>query len=244
MQTRGDNYGIPEMMIVAMARLLHNGEIAFHGVASVLPMLSILLAKRLHAPALVYLNIPGGVDGQPERLPISTVGFQLHQHATSFFPLIDTFDLSARGRLDTAFLSGAQIDKHGNINLSFIGDPQAPRVRLPGGAGSAAILPTARRTILWRTAHNRRTFVEKCDFVTACGHVDRVVTPLCVFRKTQGILTVESIHPYSSLQEVVEQTGFSLAITDEVPLTPAPTAAELEALQILDPDRSREVEFV
>lgn len=239
------NYGIPEIMIVSMARLLHNGETVFHGVASVLPMLAILLAKRLHAPSLVYLNIPGGVDGQPETVPTSTVGFQLQQHAAALFPLIDIFDLSARGRLDTAFLSGAQIDQSGNINLSVIGDFSAPRVRLPGGAGSAVILPTARRTILWRTIHNRRTLVEKCDFVTACGQVDRVVTPLCVFRKRNGKLEIESIHPFSSLQEVQEQTAFPLhGVEGEIPTTPEPTAAELTLLERIDPGRVRDAEFV
>ncbi|RMF92697.1 MAG: CoA-transferase [Nitrospinota bacterium] len=243
MQTGEDNYGIAEIMIVAMARLLRNGETVFHGVASVLPMLAILLARRLHAPSLVYLNIPGGVDGQPDTLPASSVGFQLHRQAAAFFSLTEIFDLSARGRLDTAFLSGAQIDQEGNINLSVIGPFHTPRVRLPGGAGSAVILPTARRTILWRTVHNRRTFVERCQFVTAAGRVDRVVTPLCVFRKRQGRLELESVHPTSSVHEVVEQTGFPLAVPEEVTVTPAPTAEELEILNTLDPRRVRDLEF-
>ena len=63
--------------------------------------------------------------------------------ALSYFNLMEIFDLSARGKLDLAFLGGAQIDEHGDMNLSFIGDPAAPKVRLPGGAGSAHILPTA-----------------------------------------------------------------------------------------------------
>ena len=39
-------------------------------------------------------------------------------------------------------------------------------------------MPTARRTLLWRTKHDPRTFVERVEFVTAVGNVDRVVTPL------------------------------------------------------------------
>ncbi|MCQ3980815.1 MAG: CoA-transferase, partial [Anaerolineae bacterium] len=52
----------PDMMLpIALARLLRDGETVFHGVASPVPMVAILLAKRLHAPNLVYLNITGSI---------------------------------------------------------------------------------------------------------------------------------------------------------------------------------------
>jgi glutaconate CoA-transferase subunit B len=50
-------------MTVAIARLLKDGETVFHGVSSPLPMVAIGLAKNLHAKDLIYVNIPGGVDG-------------------------------------------------------------------------------------------------------------------------------------------------------------------------------------
>ncbi len=68
-----DGVGPRELMVTALARLLRNGETVFHGVASPLPMVAILLARRLQAPDLVYLNITGSVDPRPERLPVSTV---------------------------------------------------------------------------------------------------------------------------------------------------------------------------
>ena len=68
-------------------------------------------------------------------------------------------------------------------------------MRLPGGGGAAMIMATARRVILWRTQHNRRAFVERLDFVTAAGNVDRVVTPLCVFQRRDSRLAVEAIFP-------------------------------------------------
>jgi glutaconate CoA-transferase subunit B len=181
-------------MAIAMSRLLRDGERVMHGVASPLPMVAILLAKSLHAPNLVYLNITGGVDPSPAHLPTSTVDPALLAGVRSLVTLTDVFDMSARGMLDTAFLGGAQIDAHGRINLSVIGSFKRPRVRLPGGAGSGALMPTARRTILWRTRHDPRTFVERLSFVTAAGNVDRVVTPLCVFRRIDGRLQIESIH--------------------------------------------------
>src|SRR5215218_312719 len=209
--------GAREIMVVSMARLLRDGETVFHGVASPLPMVAILLAKALHAPDLVYLNITGSIDPIPETLPISTVDPRLLKGTRSLVTLTDLFDLAARGRLDTAFLSGVQIDANGRINMSVIGDFTRPKVRLPGGAGSAALMPTARRTILWRTKHDPRTFVERLDFVTATGNVDRVVTPLCVFGRRGEYLEVESIHPGVTPEAIRVATGFAVDVGPETP---------------------------
>ncbi|MBX6722450.1 MAG: CoA-transferase [Dactylosporangium sp.] len=228
--------GPREMMAVSLARLLRDGETVFHGVASPLPMIAILLAKALHAPDLVYLNITGSIDPRPERLPVSTVDPSLLRGTRAMVTLTDLFDLAARGRLDTAFLSGVQIDGRGRINMSVIGDFAHPKVRLPGGAGSAALMPRANRTILWRTKHDPRVFVEKLDFVTAEGNVDWVVTPLCVFRREQGWLRVESIHPGVTPDQLRAATGFPIDVDDATPVTSPPTEAELEALARIDPD--------
>jgi glutaconate CoA-transferase subunit B len=223
------------MMVVSLARLLRDGETVFHGVASPLPMVAILVAKRLHAPNLVYLNITGSIDPRPDRLPVSTVDPLLLRGTRSLVTLTDLFDLSARGRLDTAFLSGVQIDRQGRINMSVIGDFARPKVRLPGGAGSAAIMPTARRTILWRTRHDPRSFVERLDFVTAAGNVDRVVTPLCVFQRRDGILEVESVHPGVTPEVLRAATRFGIEVDASTAVTPVPTEDELAALAEVDP---------
>jgi glutaconate CoA-transferase, subunit B len=231
------------MMAVAMARLLHSGQTVFHGVASPLPMVATLLARRLHAPDLTYLNITGAVDGQPDSLPVSTVDPVLLTGTRSLVTLADLFDLSARGRLDVAFLSGVQIDGQGRINMSAIGDWERPTVRLPGGAGSAVLMPTARRVILWRTRHDPRTFVERLDFVTAAGNVDRVVTPLGVFVRRGEWLEVESLHPGVTPETFREATGFAVEVGAETPTTPPPTVDELAALRMVDPEGIRSSEF-
>lgn len=234
---------VATQMAVALARLLRDGETVFFGVASPLPMVAALLARRLHAPNLTILTIPGGVDPQPDTLPLSTVDPRLLVGAPALITLADIFDLAARGRLDTAFLGGVQIDGAGRINLSAIGDPRRPKVRLPGGAGSAALMPTAKRTILWRTRHDTRTFVADLPFVTAAGNVDRVVTPLCVLSRKDGRLDVESVHPFSSADAVRAATGFPVTINPEPPRTPSPTPEELAALREIDPGGIVAAEF-
>ena len=239
----GQENGAPEQMAVVIARLLRNGETVFHGVASPLPMVATLLAKRLHAPDLVYLSIAGGVDAEPAALPETTTDPALLNGARARVTLAEIFDLSARGGLDVAFLSGVQIDGQGRVNMSAIGPYERPRVRLPGGAGSALLMPTAKRVILWRAKHDPRIFVERLDFVTAAGAVERVVTPLCVFRQGGGGLEVESIHPGVTPEQVREATGFPVEAGPETPVTPPPTEAELAALREIDPGRIRASEF-
>jgi glutaconate CoA-transferase subunit B len=206
-------------------------------------MVATLLAKRLQAPGLVYLSIAGGVDAAPSRLPASTVDPVLLEGARATVTLADLFDLSARGRLDVAFLSGVQIDGQGRVNMSAIGPFARPKVRLPGGAGSALLMPTAKRVLLWRARHDPRVFVDTLDFVTAAGNVERVVTPLCVFRRVGELLAVETVHPGVSPDEIRSQTGFPVEVDARTPTTPPPTTEELAALAEIDPERVRASEF-
>ncbi|HLH22459.1 MAG TPA: CoA-transferase [Chloroflexota bacterium] len=236
-------YGPAELMAVAIARLLRDGEVVFQGVNSVLPMVAIALARRLHAPRLIYVNIAGGVDPAPRYLPDSTTDAELARGSASLFNNEDFYDLCARGGVDTAFLGAVQIDAQGRTNVSAIGEQARPKVRLPGGGGAAMIMPTARRVILWRTQHSRRVFVERLDFVTAAGNVDRVVTPLCVFQRREGRLQVEAVFPTSSAAEVAASTGFALDASAAWPVLAPPTAAELAALAAVDPRGVRRQEF-
>lgn len=232
-----------DIMTVSMARLLKDGETVFHGVSSHMPLIAVLLAKATHAKNAVHLNIPGGVDPQKPRLQsFTSAGNDLWEPACAEFPLQEVFDLSMRGGLDVAFLSGVQFDNHGGVNASVIGDYRKPKVRLPGGAGSAVLIPTARRAIIWRTKHDRRTFCDKLDFVTARGNVSDIVTPLCIFTMYGGELILKSIHPTSSIEEVADNTGFPIRyITLET--TPPPTDEELRKLKEIDSNDLRSLEF-
>ena len=232
-----------DMMTIAMARLIEDGDTVFHGVSSHMPMVATLAAKRLHAPNAVHLNIPGGVDPQkPVLNEYTSAGGELWQNACAGFPLMEVFDLSMRGGLDVAFLSGVQFDAAGNVNASVIGEYRRPKVRLPGGAGSAVLSPTARRAIIWRTKHDRRTFANRVDFVTAQGNVSEIVTPLCIFTMYQGELILKSVHPYSSIEEVAENTGFPIRYFS-IEQTPPPTEREMRALWEVDPMDYRSIEF-
>ncbi len=232
-----------DIMVCAMARMIRDGDKVFHGVSSHMPMIATLLAKKTHAPGAVHLNIPGGVDPKEPRLAsFTSAGSELIETASASFPLMEVFDLSMRGGLDVAFLSGVQFDNAGTVNASVIGDYHAPKVRLPGGAGSAVLIPTARRAIIWRTKHDKRTFVQNVDFMTARGNVSAIVTPLCVFTMYGGELILDSVHPTSTIDEVAQNTGFPIRYL-ELKTSPAPTDEELRLLQLIDPNDLRNIEF-
>lgn len=232
-----------DIMACEMARLIRDGETVFHGVSSHLPLIAVMLAKATHAPRAVHLNIPGGVDPVKPRLrSFTSAGDELWECAAAEFPLMDVFDLSMRGGLDVAFLSGVQFDARGGVNASVIGEYHRPRVRLPGGAGSAVLIPTARRAILWRTKHDRRTFCETLDFLTARGNVSDIVTPLCTFTMYRGELILKRVHPTSSIEEVAENTAFPLRYLT-LESTPPPTPDELRRLDEIDPQDLRNLEF-
>lgn len=238
-----DAYRPSDIMICAMSRLIHNKEKVFHGVSSHMPMIALMLAKSLHAPELVHLNIPGGVDPKPRNLQkYTSAGAELFENCVSEFPLAEVFDLSMRGGLDVAFLSGIQFDAHGNVNASVIGDYHKPKVRMPGGAGSAVLIPTAKRAIIWRTKHDKRTFVNQVDFITTRGNIDRIVTPLCIFKFEAGELLLDTIHPTSSIEEVIANTSFEVKYS-KLDYTPLPTREEMMMLKRIDPKDYRNIEF-
>lgn len=222
-------------IVVNLARQIRPGEIAFSGVNSTLPMLACLLAKRAYDFHYTYINVAGGVEPVPGKIPHSSSDPGIVAGSAAIFPNEDFYDLCARGGLDLVYLGCAQVDGAGRTNVSVIGDWANPKVRLPGGGGAAVMMPTAKRVATWRTEHSPRSLVEKLDFVTAAGNLQTLVTPLAVFQKRDGWLALESWNPATTSGEAAKRTGFKFDASSAKP-TPAMTSREREALESLDPN--------
>ncbi len=222
-------------VVVNLARQIRANEITFSGVNSTLPMLACLLAKRAYDFHFTYINVAGGVEPQPTKIPHSSSDPAIVAGSAAIFANQDFYDLCARGGMDLAYLGCAQIDGEGRTNVSVIGSWHEPKVRLPGGGGAAVMLPTAKRVVTWRTEHSPRSLVEKLDFITAAGNLAALITPIAVFQRRNARLALESWHPDSSMEEVIKRTGFEV---DGVGATPTLqiTRREQEALASLDPD--------
>ena len=224
-------------IVVNLARQIRPGEIAFSGVNSTLPMLACLLAKRAYDFHFTWLNVAGGVEPVPGKIPHSSSDPAIVEGSPAIFPNEDFYDLCARGGLDLVFLGCAQVDGLGRTNVSVIGNWHDPKVRLPGGGGAAVMMPTAKRVATWRTEHSTRTLVEKLDFVTASGNLTTLVTPMAVFQREPGTgsrFALESWNPGVTIDEVVKRTGFQFDPGGARP-TPPITEHERAALAFLDP---------
>jgi glutaconate CoA-transferase, subunit B len=244
-----------ELLAVMGSRQLKDDTTVFAGVG--VPLLAAALAQQRHAPRLTMV-IEGGIIGpqiRPGRLPVSTNEMRAAHRAQMLPGITDTFLFAQRGFLDYGFMGGAQIDMYGNINTSVVGsDYWKPKVRLPGTGGANDIASLCREVFIL-TAHEKRRFVPRVDFVTSpawldgdgtrrragllFGGVSRVVTTLGIFGfdPDSKRMRVEALHPGVTLDQVRSETGFELLTGPDVDVTEPPADDELAMLRALDPER-------
>ena len=247
-------YTLTELMAVVAAREIKDGEIVFAGTG--LPMLGVMLAQHTHATNCIIIFEAGTVASQLAHLPMS-VGDPRVMHGAALaagLSEVFTYVLQA-GRVDVGFLSGAQVDRFGNINSTSIGpDPRHPAVRFSGSGGACDIACLAKRTIIM-AKHEKRRFPERVDYVTSPGWLEgrdsrsqaglirggpsAVVTTMGVlrFRPDTRNTYLDSYHPGLTPQALAEATGFPLEI-EGASETPAPSAEELRILrEEVDPEQ-------
>ncbi|MBY0370583.1 CoA-transferase subunit beta, partial [bacterium] len=125
-------------MAVRAAQELKNNEVVFVGIG--LPNLACNLARETHAPQLFMIYESGAVGTLPDRLPVSIGDPTLVTDSLAIMSQSDIFQLFLQGGLiEVGFLGGAQVDRHGNLNTTVIGDYGSPKVRLPGSGGACEI---------------------------------------------------------------------------------------------------------
>jgi glutaconate CoA-transferase subunit B len=229
-------YTADEMMAVEAARRLSDGTVCFVGIG--LPSLAANLARRTHAPRCVLVYESGTIGAKPSTLPLSIGDGELAETADAVVSVPEMFAYWLQGgRIDVGFLGAAQIDRHGNLNSTVIGDYEHPQVRLPGGGGAPEIA-LAVRDVFVMLRHSPRAFVPRLDFTTSLGdRVRVVVTDLGVLEPVGGELALVAVHRGVGVDDARSATGWELRIVDELRVTEPPTEAELRALRALEPRR-------
>lgn len=251
-----------EVMVFNLARTVRNGDLVFHGFGSPLVQLALHLAKRTHAPDLVFVaGATYGLNPTPPFLTPTSNDWVLDRGAECSLDIEELFDLAASGRMDRMFLSGLQIDRWGSANVTRLGEDSV-RVKLPGGGGGCNLSCDVGNVTLWTAAHrsppgkdNRRLFrlVEKCDFVTNLGHratdgrsrsalghrgegPDWLLTELGLFDfDHEGHLRLRALYPDVDVAEVAANTGFPLRVADDIGQIPLPDAESIAIVRKLDP---------
>ena len=127
---------------------------------------------------------------------------------SSYFDSVDSFAMIRGGHVDVAIMGGLQVDETGNLaNWAVPGKPLL-------GVGGAMDLATGAKKLIVTMTHTGRDgspkIVPHCDLpLTAEGVVDVVITELAVFTFEAGQLTLKSLMPGATLDEV--QRGTSAA---------------------------------
>jgi acyl CoA:acetate/3-ketoacid CoA transferase beta subunit len=177
----------------------------------------------------------------------------------SHMPYRKVFDVVWSGRRNLIMMA-SQIDRTGNQNISAIGDWSRPKAQLVGVRGAPGNTVN-HSTSYWVPNHSKRSFVEHVDVVCGVGYeraaaagpagsrfheIRHVISNLGVFdfETPDKVMRIRSLHPGVTIDEVIDATGFELAMSDQVPDTRLPTPEELELIRtVLDPRslRDREV---
>ncbi|MHA1483876.1 MAG: CoA-transferase subunit beta [Candidatus Thorarchaeota archaeon] len=244
-------YSKIEFLAACASTHVRDGENVFGGTG--LPLLAALLAKETHARNINLISEAGFIDARPREVPLSVADTRYYLGCSASIGLIETlgFILQA-GHVDVGFLGAAQIDEYGNLNTTYIGPYESPKVRLPGSGGGNDIASSAKRLIIIMT-HDKRKFVKQLDHLTSPGHLEGpgsrekwsmvgggpevVITDMCQMDFDPKTLKIRlmSVHPGYTAQDVLDNVMFDLIIPDDVPTTSEPTQEQIDVMHRLDP---------
>lgn len=238
-----------EVCAVACAEAFRDaGEILISAFGTI-PSIGVRLARHTFSPDIVL------TDGEAHIVQGTwPVGEKPQGPIESWSPFRDIFDIVWSGKR-TVMMIPVQIDDHGNVNISAIGDYEKPKVQLVGVRGAPGNT-VSHATSYWVPKHSTRTFVPKVDMVSGVGtdnaakypaaqkfhHLHRVVTDLGVFDfgGEGGRMRLLSRHPGVGVEEIKDATGFDLVIEGDVSETRLPTDEELHLIrEVIDPNNLR-----
>jgi glutaconate CoA-transferase, subunit B len=251
---------VDELMAIAMAREVRDGDFVSHGSAVPLAGAALMTAKSLHAPNLDFFYDGAITPAETDLTRLALAPDLLQRSAQAFFNQAQIMDFELRGGCDLQFLRPAQIDARGNVNVSLIGTLDRPLRRFHGIAVADAMTVVG-RICLYVTEHTPRVFVERLDYLTGVGHAEAdawrvalgvpgggpslVVTPLGLmdFEGPARTMRLRALMPGVSAGDVRAATGFALELAEDLAEIEPPSGEELEALRRVDPLATRRLEF-
>ena len=243
-----ENYTIREMQAVTIAQQIEDGQIVIVGTG--LPLIGASVAKTVFAPNCQIIVESGLMDCKPIEVPTSVGDIRLMAHCAVQWPNYRFIGFETNEWLHDenrmiAFIGGAQIDPYGNVNSTVIGDYNNPKTRFTGSGGANGIATYVDTVIMMQ--HEKRRFIEKIDYVTSHGYMDgpggreraglpgnrgpkMVVTDKVIlkFDEETKRMYLAGYYPTSSIEEIVENTGFEIATDKAVELeAPSPEVIKL-----------------
>ena len=248
-------YTLREMMAVAAAREIRDGDIVFCGTG--ISMLAAMAAKHISAPESVIFFETGAIDSRLEEVPMAVADPRVMFWTSVNGSLADSFATMQNrftGRRVVGIMGAAQIDRYGNLNSTVIGDYARPKVRFSGSGGACDVASFVDRTIIFMQQEKRK-FVEKVDYLTSPGWLDgpdgrrraglaeggpqTVITNMAVmgFDAQTRQMLLRGTYPGIEPGQVLDNMGFAVDVSESRPVDP-PTVQELKILrEVCDPQR-------
>lgn len=241
-------YTLNELMVVAAAREIKDGEVVFVGMR--LPLIAFVVAKHTHAPNAIGLFENGVVRTSPSPELIYTMADPPNiLGATQCLDMAALMGLLQAGKVHLGFLGAAEVDRFGNLNSTQVNSKNG-MVRLPGSGGACDIASLARRFVAL-LEHSKHRLPERVSYITSPGYGDglgwrtriglprggpsAIITTKCVLRfGDDGEAYLSHLHPGVTVDEVLANTGWKLKVAQHVQPTPEPNAAELKAIRDYD----------
>ena len=249
------NYTLREMMAIAAAREIKDGDIVFCGTG--ISMLAAMAAKYISAPNSTIFFETGAIDSKLEEVPLAVGDPRVMYHTAVNGSLADAFATMQNkftGRQVVGIMGAAQIDPFGNLNSTVIGDYKSPKVRFSGSGGACDVASFVQRTIIFMQ-HEKRKFVNKLDYLTSPGWLDgpdgraneglpeggpeAVITNLGILRFAPDSrrMFLDSYYPGVTPQQILDNMAFPVD-TSGARQVQAPSNEELRILrERCDPQR-------
>jgi glutaconate CoA-transferase subunit B len=243
---------LAELIIHTAAYAWQNdGEVLATGITP-LPRLAASLAKTSLNQALMITDaecwfveepVPPGPRGDR---PVLVEGWA---------PYARTFENLWSGKRH-AMVAPVQLDRFGQTNISVVGDHARPRAQMLGARGFPGNTLHHPNSYFF-PVHSRRALVAgEVDFVCSVGYnparwpggvqprhleLRMIITNLCVldFGGPGNAIRLVSLHPGVPLQEVLDNTGFDIVLSEAAATTSLPPPEMLAEIARLDPNNVR-----
>lgn len=249
--TRAEAFSEREVAMCTVARMVENGR-TYWAAGGGTPLYSVLLGKKLYASDAQYITEDGVIAPEPllPFEPMMTMVASRAVHRALSWGNMNSAGIHAQlGHMDYGVLNTLQVDQHGNINSTALGEYGAENARRFGGPGGAdTIAACCWRTILI-TDQEKRKFVREVDFISSPGFLDgtpgareraglprdtgpwRVVTPWAVYDYLDRRLRLMARVPWVTTQEILDECEWKPLVADEVEVLEPPTEEEIMILR-------------
>tara|TARA_R100000687_G_C6450301_1_gene164926 strand:- start:1024 stop:1791 length:768 start_codon:yes stop_codon:yes gene_type:complete len=239
---------VDTMICANAASYAQDGEVLVTPIG-LLPRVAASLAMKTFNPDMMMTDSESWMLSEPNPVGPRSTRWQANE---SWMGLSRVFDSVWSGNRHIT-CSPVQIDRFGQANVSMIGnDYSKPQVQMLGVRGFPGN-SICHASTYFIQSHNRRIFVEgECDYVCSIGYnpdrlprgytfddidLRKIITDLCVmdFGGINKAIRVCSLHEGVSLEQVKDNTGFDIAVSDVMETTPLPTEVQMELMNQLDP---------